>query len=616
MKSSDAALESLMEFLYRAPIGLVQTNLAGDIEMLNPHAANLLMPLSRDGDLGNLFTAFDHVAPQLRHMVAAVAAPSGIVCEPQRISLLPVASDAAPMSVLSISMLKLDKTRLMAVVNDVTLEVRREYEGLNRQLGAAERIDTLTRLPNRQVVLERIEAAQALTPTDDGHAFALLYMNCDRFKQVNDTLGHAVGDALLSLIADRLVKTLRTRKRNAQGPGTTPLAARIAGDEFVVLLDDLQPQDNVHAVAQRLVDQLSKPYTIGAHQIYCSVSMGIVFRNESSCDAGEVLQDASLAMEEAKRAGGARYVIFEPNLRLRAAHRGGLEADLHLALAEDQLFVVYQPVVGLQGAHDCHGANLCHGGIDHCAGVEALVRWQHPIRGVVSPIEFISVAEECGLIGVLGEFVLATACRQFAQWQLELGANAPRKLAVNLSRGQLGQAGLLATVDGILRANGMRADQLQLEVTESLAAQSETALARLHELKALGLTLALDDFGTGYSSLSSLHQIPVDTIKIDRSFVSQVETSLHHRVLIEATIRVAHSLGMKTVAEGIETDAQVRILRELGADKGQGYLFSRPLMSADLVVWLKSHAADNGPPSPAPSRADLSSTLSEMRSDH
>jgi EAL domain-containing protein (putative c-di-GMP-specific phosphodiesterase class I) len=273
--------------------------------------------------------------------------------------------------------------------------------------------------------------------------------------------------------------------------------------------------------------------------------------------------------------------VFEPAMRERAARRADIEADLRQALLEEQLFVVYQPVVGLRA----------DGGTDHSAGVEALVRWQHPLRGVVPPFEFIQVAEESGLIGALGDFVLRRACRDFMAWQRELGEQAPRLLAVNLSRAQLGQPDWPATVRAILDHEGMRPSQLQLEVTESLAAQDQQVQQRLHELKAIGITLALDDFGTGYSSLSSLHQLPVDTVKIDRSFVCQADTSQHHRVLIEATVKVAQSLGMSTVAEGIETEAQAAAVRGQLCAKGQGYLFSRPLTSPALLDWLRGSLA-------------------------
>jgi diguanylate cyclase (GGDEF)-like protein len=569
---NDDSYETLMQFLYQAPIGLVQTTLAGDIEMINPMSAQLLMPLSPDGSLDNVFTVLDRVAPQLRQQAAAFEAPSGVVCDSTRLWLEPGTGAQGAPQVLSVSLLKIDATRLMAVLNDVTIEAQREQQGLARRLNDAARTDSLTRMPNRAVVRERIQWSLACTQAGTASQFAVLFINCDRFKQINDTLGHAAGDEVLGLMADRLRSALRQRHRQ----GTEQMAARIGSDEFVVVLDDLRRSEDVHAVAQRLLDVLSKPYGIGTQQIHCGVSMGVVLQAQAAGDADGVLQDASIAMVEAKRAGGARYVVFEPAMQERAARRGDMEADLRVALAEGQLYVVYQPVVGLQQT----------GGPDRSTGVEALVRWRHPTRGVVPPLEFIGVAEECGLIVELGDFVLAAACQQFVQWQRVLGPSAPRTLAVNLSRAQLGQAGFVHTVKRVLLASGMAPGCLQLEVTESLAAQDETVQARLHELKALGLTLALDDFGTGYSSLASLHQLPVDTVKIDRSFVSQSATSHHHRVLVEATVRVANSLGMNTVAEGIETAAQAAVVRELGCDKGQGYLFSRPLSADDIVQWL------------------------------
>jgi EAL domain-containing protein (putative c-di-GMP-specific phosphodiesterase class I) len=313
--------------------------------------------------------------------------------------------------------------------------------------------------------------------------------------------------------------------------------------------------------------------------------MGVVLRAHVTGDADAALRDSSIAMVEAKRAGGARYVVFEPSMHERVSRRGGVESDLRRALLNNEFFVVYQPVVALQisdGA-DCPPS--------HAAGVEALVRWRHPARGLVPPIEFIGIAEECGLIGPIGEFVLSTACHQFTEWQRKLGRLAPRLLAVNLSRGQLGDSSFVEIVGRTLRSSGMQPANLQLEVTESLAAQDESVQARLQELKALGLSLALDDFGTGYSSLASLHQLPVGTVKIDRSFVSEAVSSAHHRVLIEATVRVARSLGMGTVAEGIETEAQADLVKQLGCEKGQGYFFSRPLSAADLVLWLTSKGA-------------------------
>jgi diguanylate cyclase (GGDEF)-like protein len=570
------AYEALVQFLYRAPIGLVQAGLDGAVDMLNPMSSNLLMPLARDGSLDNLFTVLQDVAPQLRQMTADFDAPSGVVCEGLRVELGGMAMPGGP-QVLSLSILKLDGTRLMAAVTDATAEVQREHDRLVRRLHNQARTDALTRMPNRDAVLEQLRQMLARPAAPDGGGFALLFMNCDRFRQINDALGQAAGDRLLVQVGERIRATLRPPSdRIDPHAASGQMAARIGADEFAVVLDGLRSRDDAERVAVRLLDALARPHALAGQDVTCTLSMGLVWSLDASDAADEVLRDASIAMVEAKHAGGARCIAFETAMRERAAHRADLESDLRQALLEEQLFVVYQPVVGLRA----------DGATDHAAGVEALVRWRHPVRGVVPPVEFIPVAEESGLIGPLGDFVLRRACRDFAAWQRRMGERAPRLLAVNLSRAQLAEPGWPDVVREVLAQNGMRADQLQLEVTESLAAQDQHVQQRLHELKAVGVTLALDDFGTGYSSLSSLHQLPVDTVKIDRSFVCQADTSHHHRVLIEATVKVAQSLGMNTVAEGIETEAQAAAVRAQACAKGQGYLFSRPLTSSDLLDWL------------------------------
>jgi diguanylate cyclase (GGDEF)-like protein len=578
MAVDDSAYEALMQFLDRTPIGLVQTTLDGTIEMLNPMSSQLLMPLAHDGALENLFVVLDRVAPQLRQLVAGFAPPSGVVCEGMRLDV-----DGGA-QVLSLNVLKLDNVRLMAAVSDVTLEAQREQERLAHRLSNAARTDALTRMPNRSAVLEQLRLVQERLvqergpAADDGGGFAVLFMNCDRFRQVNDALGQRAGDQLLIMIADRIRSVLRP-PTDRIGVHGGQLAARVGGDEFIVVLDGLRRPEDAESVAARLIATVGRGYTVQGHDVVCSVSVGIAWGGVTPQEPDELLRDASIAMVEAKRAGGGRHVRFAQAMRERAARRSDIEADLRLALQEDQLFVVYQPVVALRA----------DGSTDYSAGVEALVRWQHPLRGVVPPFEFIGIAEESGLIGPLGDFVLQRACTDFQGWRQSLGDAAPRLLAVNLSRAQLGEAGWSETVARILGETGVDARQLQLEVTESLAAQDAQIQQRLHELKALGITLALDDFGTGYSSLASLHLLPVDTVKIDRSFVSQSESSEHHRVLIEATVKVAQSLGMSTVAEGIETTAQAEVVRALRCDKGQGYLYSKPLTSDALLTWLASH---------------------------
>jgi len=561
--ASSATFESLMQFLYRAPIGLVQTTRAGEVEMINPTAARLLMPLAPDGALDNLFHALRDVAPALSLRVEAAGPEDDVVCEGLRLT----PAGKGQVTVLSLSLMRLGESRLMAVLDDVSQQVRQEQRQLERRLHDAAHTDVLTQLPNRAALLAQLSEVLAQRLGQPA-PFALLFLNCDRFKRVNDRLGPAVGDGLLGMFAARLATTLRA------GDATV---ARVGGDEFAVLLHPLDRQEEALVVSQRLVDQLARPCQVDGHALSCSVSGGLVSGDGGQADADAVLRDASIAMVEAKRQGGSRFVVFEPAMRERALQRSRVEADLRLALAEQQLFVVYQPIVPLQRP-------------DHerrCEGLEALVRWRHPQRGTVPPLEFIGVAEECGLISAIGEFVLGQAARQLRSWQLSLGDAAPRWVAVNLSRAQLQHADFVATVQAVLAGSGLAPGCLQLEVTESLAAHDSTVQATLHRLKALGVTLALDDFGTGYSSLSSLHQFPVDVVKIDRSFTAQVDTSPHHRVLVEATVMVARSLGMSTVVEGVETAAQAQIVQDLGCHKGQGYLYARPLSADDLAAWLQ-----------------------------
>ena len=587
--------EALMQFLYQAPIGLVQTTLDGEITMINPMSAQLLMPLADQGNLGNLFEVLHEAAPQLRALAAAAPYPGGKVCDGLRLRVGSPAAGRTLPTTLSLQMLRLDAQTLMCSLSDISDAVRLEQQRVAAGVRDASRIDSLTALPNRTVVLERIEHALQRTRGDPGCRFIVLFINGDRFNRVNVTLGPAAGDELLRLMGTRISGAVRRRDTLDPQAGSGCTAARLGADEFVVVLEALragEPEaeaaevaEVASTVARRLVDALGKPYLIGTVPVHSTASVGVVVGDGSAADAEAVLQDAGLAMREAKRSGGARHCVFEPQIKERARGRARVESELRLALQEDQLFVVYQPIVSMDGGGVC--------------GVEALVRWQHPQRGLVSPVEFIGVAEESGLIAPLGIFVLNAACRQFAAWRHQLGDHAPQVLSVNLSRAQLNEPTLVAEVRHALQSSGLAAACLQLEITESLAAENPLIQSRLHELKRLGVMLALDDFGTGYSSLASLHQWPVDVIKIDRSFVSQVASSAHHRVLVEATVRVARSLGMGTVAEGVETSEQAAVLEALQCDKGQGYLYSRPLDGEAATRWLSGRA-----PAPLP-RAEV-----------
>ncbi len=570
------ASEALIQFLYQAPIGLVQMNCAGEIEMLNSMSAQLLMPLASEGNLDNLYTVLEGVAPQLRGLADAFGAASGTVCESLRVAP-PVRRPSAAQQILSISVLKIAADRLICVLLDATEQVRREQRDIQMYLAAESRIDALTRLPNRAAIRERLQQAIDRAGADPRSRFAILYLDCDRFGRINDADGTMIGDKLLVQIADRLRGSLRMPAA-ANSIGSMP--ARMGSDEFVVLVEGDVDCIDAEAMARQLIEALYHAYTVDGRRLHSSVSIGLLHCAEFDGSADAALHAAHLAMLQAKVAGGAQLTVFEPAMQMRAARQGTLEVDLHHALAAGQLFLVYQPVVALQSGAVRPAS----------AGVEALVRWRHPTLGIVPPLEFIGIAESSGLIASIGQFVLNAACRQFGEWRTELGPDAPRTMAVNLSRAQLLEGGFVAAVGQILSRNRMDAACLQLEVTESLAAQDELVQRRLHELKALGLTLALDDFGTGYSSLASLHLLPVDTVKVDRSFVSLAATSPHHRVLIDATVRVARSLGMATVAEGVEDEEQARIVRDLGCDKGQGYLYSRPLAPDDITLWLRAAA--------------------------
>jgi diguanylate cyclase (GGDEF)-like protein/PAS domain S-box-containing protein len=442
---------------------------------------------------------------------------------------------------------------------------------LEDQLRQSARTDSLTRLPNRVELLSRIHVALQRAKSHPGYCFAVLFMDFDRFKQVNDTLGHSVGDELLRQIAERLNSSLRPGDAYVQTSDFRPMAARIGGDEFVVLLDNIRGDLDAQVVATRLLEVLAEPYQIGAHRVTSTASIGVVTTAHMADDPDSVLRDADIAMYEAKRQGRGRYVMFEPSMRKRVHDDVELENDLRQALDQGQLYVVYQPMIELVSGR--------------LAGVEALARWQHPQRGLVSPLTFIPVAEATGLIGRLGEFVLTTACHELVRLRKLLGERAPATVSVNLSRAQLREGGFVARLSDLLYRAGLAPDSLMLEVTESLAAQDEAVQAVLRDIRALGVALSLDDFGTGYSSLACLHELPVNQVKIDRSFVSLALHSDYHRVMIEATIRMARTLGLQTVAEGVETPEQAALLANLGCGKGQGYLYSRPLAARDLEPW-------------------------------
>ncbi|GAB4122862.1 MAG: hypothetical protein Fur0014_21900 [Rubrivivax sp.] len=372
-------------------------------------------------------------------------------------------------------------------------------------------------------------------------------------------------------IAERLRATLRPGDDLARLDSGAHTAARLGGDEFVALLEPLRRPEDATAVAQRLLDALAAPYLIAGQEVCSTVSIGIVTSERADRDPEALLRDADTAMYEAKRRGRARYVVFSADMYERVRQALDLEADLRRALrTPGEIFVVYQPIV-----------DLLTGRVE---GVEALARWNHPTRGPVPPVEFIPLAEENGLIAELGEHVLITACSDAATWRERWGSEAPATVSVNLSRAQIRKGKLPARVAAILAQTGLPANALRLEITESLAMQDPQMVATLHELRALGVSLALDDFGTGYSSLASLDQLPLDAVKIDRSFVQRMVGDKYQTALIEATLKVAQSLQLQVVAEGVETEEQLGVLRRAGCTLAQGWLFGRPVPAPDFAA--------------------------------
>jgi diguanylate cyclase (GGDEF)-like protein/PAS domain S-box-containing protein len=458
--------------------------------------------------------------------------------------------------------------RMVGSISDITA-----LKGVEEELRVAARLDKLTGLPNRALLLDRLQHRIERSRRTPESRFALMFLDFDRFKLINDSLGHKAGDALLQAIADRLrqhVRSVDSVSRLADGD----TAARLGGDEFVVLLDSATRPEDVLQVAERLLAAFAQPYRLGEHEVVSTASIGIVLSNEDYRDAEEMLRDADTAMYEAKRSGKGRYVVFDASMRLQVQRRLQLENDLRRASGSDQLSLVYQPIVSLSTGS--------------VWAVEALLRWKHPVYGSIAPAEFVAIAEDSGLILPIGQWALGEACRQMAAWQRDFADIAPGTLSINLSRKQFALATLGALLAEILRATGLSASAVQLEISESVCMQDpSTAKAVMESLKTLGVKLAIDDFGTGFSSLASLHHFPADVLKIDRSFIARVDEAKDIASLVHAVALLARNLGLAMVAEGIEKSSQIVALQELGCEFAQGYFFSEPLPAAELERLLR-----------------------------
>lgn len=431
--------------------------------------------------------------------------------------------------------------------------------------------DALTGLANRAMLAHSLERCMARAKRT-GSTFAVFFFDLDRFKLINDSLGHLVGDQLLIAIAKRLSTCVReldtvARIQNEQ-------VVRLGGDEFVVLLENVSKPEDAVRVAERIMAALAEPFILNEHTVFASGSIGIALSSPSYNCFQDILRDADTALYQAKSAGRGGYAIFDAAMHQNAVARLLTENELRGVLERGELLLEYQPILSVRDGNVIE--------------LEALMRWRHPQRGIVPPGEFIEVAEETGLIIPFGNWVLREACTQLSQLQREYPAASALSIAVNVSSKQFGSASFVEEIDKVLRETGIQSSRLHLEITESGAMVSNEAISKMVErLVELNLQLHLDDFGTGYSSLSHLHRIPVNTLKIDRSFIAGMGTDPACRSIVQAIVTLAHSLKMKAIAEGVETPQQLAFLRSINCDFAQGYLFSRPLAADRIVPFLK-----------------------------
>lgn len=459
----------------------------------------------------------------------------------------------------------IERTQALAETNTVLEQLLAQRKQITDKLAHDAHHDALTGLPNRSLLLERLELTIKRHQRKKTLSFALMFLDLDRFKIINDSLGHLVGDHLLCEVGGRLLQCVR--------PGDT--VARLGGDEFCMLLDDINELSDVIVIAERVLKKIESAYTLAEHQVFTSTSIGIAlstfdYHNPESC-----LRDADAAMYQAKASGKNRYTIFDPGMHQSAIHRLKLESDLRHAIARQEILVYYQPVIDLRSRR--------------VRAFEALARWQHPSLGMVSPAQFIPLAEETGIINDLGLFVLREAVQQTKQWQIEFD-NPQLAISVNLSGRQLAQRNFLTHVEAVLNSYKLSPESLKLEITESILIHNfASAQAFLQELQKMRIEIMLDDFGTGYSSLNYLHQFPLNTVKIDRAFVKRITEYDKSRALLDGIRTLTRNLGLTLVAEGIEEVQQADLLTEMQIEYGQGYYFGAPMPAPQAHQFLQQH---------------------------
>ncbi|MGB3765379.1 MAG: EAL domain-containing protein [Phormidesmis sp.] len=449
--------------------------------------------------------------------------------------------------------------RVDGILHDIT-----ERRLVEQKLVSAAQKDSLTELANRAFFIDQLNQSLAMHSQQQSSKIALLFIDLDRFKDINDSLGHSVGDALLIHVSQLLIKAVRP----------TDFVARLGGDEFTIFLNDIHLEEDVLNICDRIQTCLAQPIKLGEYSLAVTASIGVVISSNTYRYADHMLRDADIAMYEAKRHGKARYQIFSQEMYEQVAYKISLESELRSAVRNKELFLEYQPILNLE--------------TEELTGFEALVRWQHPILGLVPPCKFIPLAEETDLIIEIGNYVLGEACRQLKCWMKEYPTAKKLTMSVNISSPQLEKENFFAGVRRALAQASLSAQNINIEITEtSLIKNTQTSWQNLRKLQEEGIRVSLDDFGTGYSSLSYLIKFPVDTLKIDRSFVSTLESSHSSIEVIRAVINLARTLGMTVVAEGVETASQGLALKKLNCDMVQGYLYSRPLSVEKATEYLQ-----------------------------
>ncbi|MGI8650828.1 MAG: putative bifunctional diguanylate cyclase/phosphodiesterase [Rubrobacter sp.] len=446
-----------------------------------------------------------------------------------------------------------------------TIRMAGSQTDITRRKGAEERLihgalhDSLTGLPNREMFLTHLGGIISATrhsgrePGTDEPRFAVLFVDLDNFKSVNDSLGHEMGDKLLVAVSERLRRSLRPQD----------IVARLGGDEFTILMEGGKSGEEAGCVASRLLEDLKTPFMVRGYELFTTASIGLVLDNGQYESPEEPLRDADTAMYRAKALGRSCIGVFESTMHSRAVELFELETELRRAMERAEFVVHYQPIVSLKTGRT--------------VGFEALVRWQHPERGLLMPAEFVRLAEDSGLILAIELFVLREACHQVSLWQRQFPDHQPLNISVNLSRNQLARPDLIDETGKILEESNLNARSLRLEITESVLMQNpDRATTTLNRLREMNIQVHIDDFGTGYSSLSSLHSFPIDSLKVDRSFISRLAPGDESEI-VQTIVTLAHNLGLDVVAEGIETEQQLARLRDMGCDFGQGYLFARPM---------------------------------------